>query len=606
MPRRRYTGRAEISARRDGPGSVARKDILAKAMVKSGAAVDEASALTRLNNAEQSWRENSGVVAPYDPDVMLELVNIGPHIRPNIDAYEVNIDGHGHGFSPVAGWMKNLDSEAAREEVRSAMEYEAYVDSLEDVDSGDDADDIELPPEISDEEIDAKIAYLSSRIKKERYRADSWFRVCVSDMSFIRLRRAVRRDVESIGWGCIEFIPDESGQLQRLGYVPAHTVRPVSDEGIVVAVAEPNPVTVLSENREIIVHRHMPRFVQVAGEQRVFFKSPSDPRFVSRLTGVAYEDIEAARKAGEDDPKEAHELLWIAHHDPTTLCSPPRWIGNLLRILGGREGDETNYHHLRNKLMSGGMLFVNGGKLARNAKERIETAIANELQGSENTSRVLVVEATPMNQKLNERTVLPQIEFKSLRDSDIRDGMFIEYDRQGADSIGASFRQSPILRGRTPADLNRATAETAVHFGEMQVYEPERTDFDWLINKYVMPRLGVQYLRFVSNAPPARSINEVGEFVKSVAPHGGLVPNEIRELSSQALAMELAPVDEDWGNWPMVMTLAGLSPNGGDVEMSRLRELEEKIAGIMSEELRDAGIELKIREAIVNEDVDGG
>jgi capsid portal protein len=570
--------------------------MIIKAKVAAGIAVDEPQALSDLNTADATWSEQNAITAPYDPSTLLALSRMVPHLRPNLDAYAVNIHGYGHQFAPVADWMAAVDSDDARDAIRQALEFELWTDAVE---NGDDTTD---EVEVDEAAIDEWVARLERSMRRERFRAEGWFKNAVSDRSFSRLRRDVCLDKETIGWGCIEIIPDAQGRLQRLGYVPAHTVRPVADDGTLVEVAEPNALTPLSEGREVLVRRRFPRYVQIVADRRVYFKSPGDPRALSRLTGRVYKDAKEMQRKDNEGPNavEAHELIWIAHHDPETPCSPPRWSSALLRVLGTREADETNFFHLHNKTMAGGILFVFGGKINQDVKDRLERSLVAELQGTENTSRILVVEAMPMKGAPGERSTLPQMQFQSLRDAHITDGMFAEYDTNCADAIGATFRLSPLLRGRTPSDLNRATAEAALRFAEKQVFEPERTDFDWIINRIIMPRIGVQFLKFVSNAPPVRSTEEVGEFVSKVAPYGGLLPYEIRNLASAAIGTNLDNVSEDWARWPMPMTLAGILPPGADglapeVAQSadaaaRIKRLEDILAQTTTEDMRAAGL----------------
>jgi capsid portal protein len=179
-----------------------------------------------------------------------------------------------------------------------------------------------------------------------------------------------------------------------------------------------------------------------------------------------------------------------------------------------------------------------------------------------------------------------------MRDSNHTDAMFVDYDTRAADSIGAAFRQSPLMRGYTPNNLNRATAETVVQFTEQQVYAPERDDFDWVINKHVLPELNIRLLQFKSNTPPTTSAEEIGEFVKAVAPHGGITPSQIQRLTADVLNLPYEQIKEDWTRQPLPLTLAGFLPeNGGQSleadDRARLMDLQEKIARITTDELRE-------------------
>lgn len=576
-----------------------RRALLAKAKAAAGDAMDEATALAELEAQSRRWGECQAVDAPYDPETMIGLVEMSAHLSPNIDGYVANIDGYGHQFAPAAPWMADLTSEAARVAAADALRFEAWAQARDAMDGG----PAPLPAPIDDATVEATLAQLDEDLERERFLAEAWFANCGMDRSWADLRRALRWDREAHGWGCLEFLRDARGQLRRLAYVPAYTVRPVVDLGEAVEVEDPDPVTVLSRGRTVRVQRRFRRYVQIVQGRRIYFKSPGDPRVVSRLTGAVYADEAALRKpedrGGEGpDALPAHELLWFAGHNPRTPCPPPRWVGALLRVLGSREADETNYYHLKNKTMSGGILFVFGGRVPTGVKERLEARLVNELQGSKNTSRILVVEAMPVGSSPNERTVLPQMQFQSLRDANTTDAMFSKYDAEAADAIGATFRQSPLLRGRTPSDLNRATAEAALHFTEQQVYQPERESFDWLVNKFLMPEIGVRLLRFRSNSAPARSLSEVTDLLKVVAPAGIMVPEEMRALVGDVLNAPLERVEDAWARWPMPMTLAGIpSPESAGAPPEELAQvsadmekIKQTVAQITADELRLAGV----------------
>jgi len=586
------------------------KQLLAKARVATDVSVDEPTAIQDIQATQNQWGEQGAILAPYDPETLLRLNELTPHLQPNIDAYAQNIDGYGYHSAPKTRWMEDLSTEEAESAVRYALEYERWLDEEEAAfgEQSEKADD--EPPndapeeeeEITEDDIQAKIEMVQKQLRREQFRFDSWFENCCSTMSFTRLRRIVRMDKEASGWGCMEMIRDEHGRLMRLGYIPGFTVRPLIEETELVQVVEQNPATPLSDGREVRVWRRFRRYVQIVGSRKVYYRSPGDPRIVSMKTGKIYETIQKMQHPDAEgkNAQQANELLWFAHHYPLSPCSPPRWISNLLRVLGTREADETNYYHLKNKTMSGGILFVYGGTVKQGVKDRLESRISQELQGSENTSRIMVVEAMPVKAGPNDRTTIPQMQFQSMRDTNQTDAMFLDYDTRAADSIGAAFRQSPLMRGYTPDNLNRATAETVVELTEQQVYSTEREDFDWQINKHVIPEIGINLLDFKSNTPPTTSAEEIGEFVKAVAPHGGVTPAQIQRLSADVLNLPYEQIKEDWAQQPMALTLAGFMPDSGGVpldaeEQTRLRNIEDKIARITTDELRDNGIDVEAK-----------
>jgi capsid portal protein len=289
----------------------------------------------------------------------------------------------------------------------------------------------------------------------------------------------------------------------------------------------------------------------------------------------------------------------MAQHDPQTPCPPPRWIGNLLRVLGTREADETNFYYLNNNSIPPALLMISGGTIGKKIKERLQSRIKAELEGAGKNHRILVVEASSPG-KPNERTFAPTMEFKSLRDAQQGDALFTQYDTRASDSIGASFRLPPLLRGYTPSALNRATALASMYFAEQQVFQPEREKIDWIINKYIMPEIGIRYLRFESNTPPTKSVEELGELIKAAAPYGGMVPYEIRDIVGDILNKDMQKLEGEWTKVPMPMVLAGMgggaAPAGGmePETASELRGIEERVAHIVTTELRAAGYDLDV------------
>ena len=602
--------------------------LMAKARVLAGNAIDEPTAIQDITAEEEGWGRAGAVVAPYDPESLLNYVELCGHVAPNIAAYVQNIEGFGYQAVVTESWMDDLDCEETREIVRLALQIERWADAEEETlaeseakkadapgDPPKDGEEGEVEDEVTDDEVDAKIKEIKAQLQRDQFVFDSWFGQCVSEIqgmpaNFVKLKRIVRSDYESHGWGCIEFVRDGYGRLKRLNYVPAYTVRPLVDEGEKVEVVEQDTVTPISESREIKVLRRFRRFVQRVGGNKVYFKSPGDPRVVSAATGKWYKDeaalIKAERKENQKEPpRPANELLWIAQHSARTPCPPPRWVGNRLAVLGTRAADEVNYFYFDNKSIPPGMLFVTGGTIPRATRERLESRIRQELHGTENFHRMLVIEANPKQgaHKPGEQGQLPQITYQSLADDKQSDALFVNYDLRSADRIGTSFRLPRLLRGETK-DFNRATALAALRFAEQQVFQPERQDIDWVFNKSVLPEIGVKYLKMRSNSPPARSLEEIAELVSKVAPQGGLVPSETRQLVGDAINSPLEKIDESWTKQPMAMTLAGIMGNGGGEggggeEMNqelatRVEEIESRLAEALTAELRESGYDMQV------------
>ncbi|MEN6368973.1 MAG: hypothetical protein ABFD77_04655, partial [Thermotogota bacterium] len=654
-PRRRGQG-SVMGDESKGTGTASSVDVrqlLAKAVVMTGREVDEPSAIASMEERRDNYGDSGAVDPPYDPESLLNYIELTPHVAPNISSYQVNIEGYGFRAVLIEPWMSDLDSQEARDAVRDALQIERWVEEEEaalaaaekadgdggttptdgepgqpdstTVEPGGEAEPPAEEPEaegednegVTESDIDEAIEKLRVQIRREKYLFDAFFKNCCSKMSFVKLRRVTRGDIEAHGWGAWEMlIQKTTGKLKRLNYIPGYTIRPLRDEGELVDAVEPDPITPISEGREISVPRRFRRYVQIVEDKKVYFKSPGDPRIVSRQTGKIYKSVAEMRRPKDDggegkEATEANELIYFSLHDPRTPCPPPRWIGNLLAVLGVREADELNYFYLDSSAIPPGILFVSGGKVPREMKDRLEQRLSAEFSGPEGKNKIFVVEAHPMAQKGNDRTMLPTMEFTSLREAQQTDATFTKYDERSADRIGASFRLPPMLRGYTPKDLNRATAIAALAFAETQVFSPERDDVDWIIDKEILPRIGVRLYAFKSNPPATKSPEEIAELIRVAAPQGGILPYEIRTLLSEALNVQLSTIDEQWGYWPMAMTLAGLgrgaevapSTDAGEGEgslnqmgkvVARLDELQRRVEAVITDELRQAGYNLDV------------
>jgi hypothetical protein len=75
--------------------------------------------------------------------------------------------------------------------------------------------------------------------------------------------------------------------------------------------------------------------------------------------------------------------------------------------------------------------------------------------------------------------------------------MFQKYDERCEEHVRVAFRLPPLFLGKA-ADYNFATAVTAYQVAEAQVFEPERKEFDEIINATIMKALGIKRYEFKS------------------------------------------------------------------------------------------------------------
>ena len=484
---------------------------------------------------------------PYDPAALCLLVEHSNALRQNLDAYAVNIDGFGHRLEPA------IDFEAEDADARVADAI--FLERSAARERGELEDGAELEP--TDEEVAARKRELIHLARVERARLQSFFDFCCFDHSFVDLRRRTRQDLETTGNAYWEVLRDGRGEIARLVYVPSHTVRLMPLDAEPVEVEDRVQVSPVAFEA-VPARRRLRRYVQVQGTDRVYFKAFGDPRSISKRTGAVFRSVEALRRADQRDGP-ATEILHFAIHSPRTPYGVPRWVGALLAVLGSRQMEEVNYLYFENKSVPPLALLISGGRLSESSVPRIERFIEENLKGKTNFHKILILEAEGGQGENRAR-----IELRPLTDAQQQDALFQVYDERNIDKVGGAFRLPRLLRGESK-DFNRATAESALRFAEDQVFQPERDEFDYLINRKLLADMGIRFWRFRSQTPVTRDPERMTAMVEKLVRVGVLTPEEGRFLAGDIFNREFRKIGDDWTKRPITLTLAGIQTGVQDL-----------------------------------------
>lgn len=485
---------------------------------------------------------------PYDPERMCTRFEQSAALRPNIDAYAVNIDGFGHRLEPAI----DFNAEDADQAVADAIFAERVAAA-----GAPDARVATAP----DGEVAARRAEIETLARVERARLDAFFEFCCYDHSFVELRRRTRQDKEATGNAYWEVVRNNRGDVARFVHVPAHTMRLLPLDKEPVDTWEYARVSAVSFER-VPVRRRLRRFVQVVNGETTYFKSFRDPRPMSRLTGRVYGDVAQIRADRADDGP-ATEIVHFAIHSPSSPYGVPRWAGSLLAVIGARAAEEVNYLYFDNKSVPPLALIVEGGRLSEGSIPRIENFIEQHLKGKTNFHKILILEADAGDEP-NADPSKVRIRLQPLTEAQQQDALFLNYDERNTDKIGGAFRLPRLLRGDT-RDFNRATAEAALRFAEDQVFAPEREEFDFWMNRVLLPELGVRFWRFRSLTPITRDPERLSAIIERMMRANVLVPAEARDLAVDVFNRTLRPIHDDWTKRPITLTLAGIQTGVGDL-----------------------------------------
>ena len=207
-----------------------------------------------------------------------------------------------------------------------------------------------------------------------------------------------------------------------------------------------------------------------------------------------------------------------------------------------------------------------GGRLSEASVPRIQNFIEEHLKGKKNFHKILILEAdgggahTPANDQARAR-----IELRPLTEAQQQDALFQNYDQRNLDKVGGSFRLPRLLRGEGQ-DFNRSVADAQLRFAEDQVFQPERDEFDFFLNRKLLSDLGIRFWRFRSQTPLARDPERLTDMVEKLVRVGVLVPDEGRMLANDIFNREFRRIKDDWTKRPITLTLAGIQTGVEDLK----------------------------------------
>lgn len=423
-------------------GIVDEDDEILKAAVASEAGGPESQAQEQIDEMSVDFMRASNIlIPPYDPNTLALVAENSSTLRPNIDAYIINVDGYGHSFKPVI----DLDAEDSDTKIKDALRYDSKT-------------------EPTDAQVTSTKKQLWKDIADERQLLTAFFENCAYDMQFSGpegLRGLTRMDLETTGNAYWEVYRDLLGNVAAFGRLPSRSMK--------MSVLDPERVDVLEKRKkslltveEVPLQKRFRRFVQRYEKSTTvaYFKEFGDPRTISSKTGKSYKSEEALNKAEPDAPV-ATEVIHFKISSSRTEYGIPRWIGVLLAVLGTRQAEEVNFMYFENKSIPPLAVLVNGGRLSTDTVKRLEDYIKGSIKGKKNFHNVLILEADSAQVgafNVTSGDTDPgkmRITLQPLTDAQQKDGLFMQYCEANMDKVGMTFRLPRLLRGDV-RDFNRS------------------------------------------------------------------------------------------------------------------------------------------------------
>ena len=308
-------------------------------------------------------------------------------------------------------------------------------------------------------------------------------------MSFMTLRRLLRRDLEETGNAYIEIIRNRKGDIVFLRQIDAMLIRLMKLED---AIPVSKKIRRGGSEINVKVLERQRKYVQKIGDMKVrFFKDYGVER-----------DLDADKGHWADDPNrpnsnepipemdKANELLhFTVLKDVMTPYGVPRWINNLPSILGSRKAEEFNLEFFDHGGLPPAMILIQGGQLSNDSRAALTTYLSGKAKMKQ---RGIIVEMFAASGDLGSAGSV-KVSVERFGDERQKDAMFATYDKNCAEHVRISFRLPPMFLGLSEA-YNFATAYTAYMIAEAQVFKPERQEFDEIINLTFMREMSDDYI----------------------------------------------------------------------------------------------------------------
>lgn len=304
--------------------------------------------------------------------------------------------------------------------------------------------------------------------------------------SFQTQRRKMRRDLESTGFGFLEVLRNIGNDVVAMRNADSNPIRYVKLDA---AVQVKKKVMRGGAEIELTLWERERRFCIKQGSKLVFYREFDTSRQIHKETG----DWETDAVPIEAKDRGTELLPFNVNPDVSTPYGVPRWINQLPSVLGSRKAEEHNLEYFDAGGMPPALIFIQGGTLAADAADQLRNYLSGK---NKNKNRAVVVEAQSSSGSLDSSGTV-QVKVERFGAEMSKDSMYSLYDKNTEDHVRTGFRLPPLFVGKA-ADYNFATAVVAYMVAEAQVFLPERTEFDEIMNKTIVKALGIKNTKFKS------------------------------------------------------------------------------------------------------------
>lgn len=319
--------------------------------------------------------------------------------------------------------------------------------------------------------------------EKELKALESIFNEPYPGTNFITERKALRRDIEGIGYGFMEILRTATEDVAGFRRILAASTRLVR---LGEALQVKRTINRNGTDVEFTVWERERRFVQLTGninQKYLYFKEYGASRHCHKHSGEWETDTHPIAVTDR-----ATEVVFFGNiEDAVSPYHVPKWINQLPSVMGSRKAEESNLEYFDAGGLPPAIVFVQGGTLAGDVSEQLKLYLSG---ATKNRNRAAVVEAQSSSGSLDS-TGQVKVTVERFGAEKANDSMFMNYDIASAKHVRMAFRFSELFLG-DGGQANYATALTAYMVAEAQVFAPERLEFDDIINKTIIKAMKVK------------------------------------------------------------------------------------------------------------------
>lgn len=356
------------------------------------------------------------------------------------------------------------------------------------------------------------------------------------------VKKLLRGDKEATGNDYLELVETRDGRIIGYNHIPAYQMRLTIRDKKLTTYTDTRVVGRGEKRRTKKVKRRkrFRRYVQLTkhkGEINVvYFKELGDPRAIDAKTGQPLTPAQLA------DGKQtiANPML---HTCIATARSPygiPRYIGNLLAIMGGRAAERINFTTIKNNNIPSMLMLVSNGQLTDGTIKRIKDFTKTVIEDSENRSRFLIVEAEPDGDGEGGQV---KIEAKPLAQLQTDDAMFKNYETGNQNKVRRSFRLPEVLVGMA-GEYTANNVDSSKRIADEQVFAPERRQDNWNWNRILLYN-GARFHEYKANGPNVTNDKDLIEVMKGAERSGAMTPRRATMILEDLIGTRVAPMSEE-------------------------------------------------------------